>query len=276
MSAACLLMLGVVGLGADSPEAGSAEPRYDRAGPAEPAELVGPAGTAEPRGGTAPAAGTAVEGNFPPGPGLRYSFWVDTKSRVEKLDSELDFPRGHFDLVVPITSDPPPVPIRGNLTLPSTEGYFVTFGFMPVTNTVEMIPDGESEGTIEVKFGPPGDDEDEDILPLPRARTKLTLELFLELSDVRVDGKALDVGPNCRTADPLTIVIESTVYLQAQDPGQQPPATDTTSTFALPPLSGCGATEDLDPLLTGLISGPGNDLFTRLSIRCSPASDPTC
>ncbi|WP_216215746.1 hypothetical protein [Amycolatopsis aidingensis] len=249
--AICVLALSVVGLSADSSEPGpagqSAEHRYSEAVLAAAARQAAP---------TAEEPGTAADGNFPPGPGLRYSFWVDATSRVKKLNSEISFPRGQFDVVVPIGQ--PPNPMRGNLTLPNAEGYFVTFGFMPVTNTVEMVPDGVSEGLMTVGFQ-----------PVPHAEVDLTLKLFLALSDVRVDGEPLDVGPNCRTAEPLVIKIKDKVNLRPEDG-----ATTTNSTFEIPPFTGCGATEDLDPLLTGMISGPGNELSSTLSVRCSPASTP--
>lgn len=53
--------------------------------------------------------------------------------------------------------------------------------------------------------------------------------------------------------------------------GPYPPekrAGTVKSSFAIPAFTGCGATENLSPLITGLVSGPNNDLITYLGKLC--------
>jgi hypothetical protein len=78
----------------------------------------------------------------------------------------------------------------------------------------------------------------------------------LRISNVRVDRVPLNVGPNCRSAVPmkLDLVGKSPAYnLFTGGP--------LHDTVTIPRFAGCGTGgDDLDPLLTGMISGPGNGL----------------
>ncbi|WP_158893017.1 DUF6801 domain-containing protein [Amycolatopsis anabasis] len=206
----------------------------------------------------APSIQAAVAG-FPPRQGLKYGFWVDeTSTTIQKLGSKIQFGRGQFDSVIKVMS--PPADMWGNLTLPPASGYFVTFNFVPVTSTAELIQDGEATGKVTVN---------------PSAKTatvkELTLRAFTKLGDVKVDGVPLDVGPNCRTASPVIVRPKDTTVNLV--PGS-PPAT-VEADFEIPPFAGCGVTENLDRLFTGMVSGPGNKMTAKLSVRCSPLG-PRC
>ncbi|SFB64800.1 hypothetical protein SAMN05216266_1482 [Amycolatopsis marina] len=184
----------------------------------------------------------------PPGDGIVAGYWVDSVTRIAKLGSNLTVPRGRFDALVKSTGT-----LRGNLTLPAAKGYFVTFGIMPVTSTVELIPDGEATGTVKIVPGEHGLAADADV----------TAKILIALKDVRVDGVPLDAGPGCRTRIPASIRIKGVLGLTPEAP-----PTEVVSTFDMPSFSGCGVREDLDRVLSGLVSGPGNELRTTLSIRC--------
>ncbi|GAA2796256.1 hypothetical protein GCM10010470_34240 [Saccharopolyspora taberi] len=208
------------------------------------AGATGPGAAPEPR--PAPAAPA----------GLPVSYWIDNSvTRIQKLGSDMSIGRGRFDASADITQKP--YPITGTLQMPPADGYFVTFGFVPVTNAVEMVQDGETTGNLSnIQFVPGG----------IAADVHTTIPVAINVRQINVDGVPVDPGPNCRTATPAAIDINARLTF-LQDPSKVPPVPIET-TFEIPPFAGCGATEDLDPLLTGLISGPGNKLTSTLVLRC--------
>ncbi|WP_414940272.1 hypothetical protein [Amycolatopsis sp. cmx-11-51] len=202
--------------------------------------------------------------------GLKFSFYVGdeqqpTTSRVAKLGSDITFPQGLFDGMILGFTDKSP--ISGKLAIPATSSYFVSFRFMPATGTVELIPDGDSTGVVDVDTGATGDCKE--VGTIICAHTDVTSKVFIKLSNVKVDGKVLDVGPNCRTAQSAAVNIKALVPLAF-------PASSVkiTSTFSTPGFTGCGVREDLSPLLTGLVAGPGNTLVTNLKLRCVGSGAP--
>ncbi|EQD84479.1 DUF6801 domain-containing protein [Saccharopolyspora erythraea] len=205
------------------------------------------------------AAGPGADPDPPPVPaapaGLPVSYWIeDSVTRIAKLGSEMSIGRGRFEAR---TSLQKPYPVTGEVRLPSAQGYFVTFGFAPVTSTVEMVQGGETVGNLKGITFVNGDIVGE---------VDTTIQVVVRLHDVRVDGVALDVGPDCRTAAPAAIRVQGKLVFR-NNPNGVPPTPFTTA-YEIPPFTGCGVAEDLDPLLTGLISGPGNGLSGKLVLRC--------
>ncbi|WP_410663879.1 hypothetical protein [Amycolatopsis sp. lyj-84] len=239
------LLPAVLGLGALSLASASAAPApAQQAGPEQP-----------------PSAAQA---------GLKFGFYVGdeqqpTTSRVAKLGSDITFPQGRFDGMILGFTDKSP--ISGKLAIPSTSSYFVSFRFMPATGTVELVPDGDATGVVDVDTGATGDCKE--VGTAICAHTDVTSKVFIKLSDVKVDGKVLDVGPNCRTAQSAVVNIKALVPLAFPAPPVK-----VTSTFATPGFTGCGVREDLSPLLTGLVAGPGNTLVTNLKLRCVGSAGP--
>ncbi|WP_409463750.1 hypothetical protein [Amycolatopsis sp. GA6-003] len=212
-------------------------------------------------GDTAPAPAAA---NFPVG------FYVGdaqqpTTSRVAKLGSEISFPQGRFDGALLGLSGR--VPLTGKLSIPVTESYFVAFRFMPATATVELVPAGDVTGSTQVLTGK--DANCKKTQTNLCADSEVTAKVFVKLSNVKVDGKPLDVGPDCRTAQPAEVTLKALLPLAFP----APPAKVTT-TFTTPPFAGCVGREDLSRLFTGLVSGPGNTLVTDLVLRCVGSSGP--
>jgi hypothetical protein len=188
-----------------------------------------------------------------------------TTSHVAKLGSDIVFPQGRFDgFLGGLTST---VPISGKLSIPATDGYFVAFRFMPATSRVEIVPDGDAAGTATVKTGK--DSGCKAVGTSICADTDVTAKVFIKLSEAKVDGKVLDVGANCRTAQPASVNIKALVPISFP----APPA-KVTSTFTTPPFAGCAGHEDVSRLLTGLVAGPGNTLVTNLVLRCFGTAGP--
>ncbi|MFD9889297.1 hypothetical protein ACFWY9_08145 [Amycolatopsis sp. NPDC059027] len=160
------------------------------------------------------------------------------------------------------SADPAPGPAPAAQQTPAPSEFRMQFGFsvgdeqQPTTSHVAKLgsdivfPQGRFDGAI---LGSSG-------------RAPITGKL----SNVKVDGRVLDVGPNCRTAQPASVTIKSLLPLQANNP----PPVKVTTTFATPPFAGCGVREDLSPLLTGLVAGPGNTLVTNLKLRCIGSGAP--
>ncbi|MEV8314668.1 DUF6801 domain-containing protein [Streptomyces sp. NPDC059900] len=141
----------------------------------------------------------------------------------------------------------------GIMQLPDTEGTFLTFGFQPITAKVRFEPEPATIVNI--------------IRPGKRPVTRVGYRQHLRLYDVRVNGVPLDVGPRCRTSRPVET--ELTGSYPVSEGGLLEGELD------IPPLHGCGAGgEDLDTLLSGAVSGPGNALKIRQGRVCGAGS--TC
>ncbi|GAA2106446.1 hypothetical protein GCM10009780_59160 [Actinomadura alba] len=134
----------------------------------------------------------------------------------------------------------------GKPQLPPAKATFLTFGIMPTTATMELTQAPGTVIDIDVSESVP-DVGDRKVV------TILTSKLSIRIRDVRVNGVPLDVGPNCESVTPMAVTLFG-----------NPPEYDLntggplTGTATIPPFSGCGVGEDLDPLFTASVSGPGN------------------
>ncbi|MFJ8647629.1 DUF6801 domain-containing protein [Streptomyces sp. NPDC093546] len=171
---------------------------------------------------------------------------------------------------------------RGKPQLPPATSTFLTFGFMPTTATVELTAVGPMEI---VTHGYPLDEQGRQ----PEVST-VTGKVWIRLYDVKVNGTPLDVGPRCRSARPVDLVLTGRGYNDVDGlphgytvAGGGP----LTATAALPEFRGCragtgagpgvgvGAGEDLDRLFTASLSGAGNYMKMTQGPLCAPGS-PHC
>lgn len=132
--------------------------------------------------------------------------------------------------------------------LPPARATFLAFGFMPVSATLQLT----EVGTINI-IG---------VGTTSALKTNTAWSLMsLRVSDVQVNGRPLAVGAHCQTVRPLLI------KLTGLGTGPQPYTLQgggpLTGKVTIPPFTGCGVTEDLDPLFTGTVAGPGN--FAKLT-----------
>ncbi|MCT2592395.1 hypothetical protein LHJ74_21225 [Streptomyces sp. N2-109] len=126
----------------------------------------------------------------------------------------------------------------GLLDFPDSASAFLTFGFQPVSARIAF----ETEPATVVNLVKAG-----------RATTSVGYYQRLRLYDVRVNGVPLEVGDNCRSAHPMDT--ELTGAYPFMEGGLLKGEID------IPPFRGCGGErEDLDPLFTAAVSGPGNVL----------------
>jgi hypothetical protein len=136
---------------------------------------------------------------------------------------------------------------QGRPDLPPAPGSFWAFGFMPVTGTLRITQPEPSDIYAWSTFTLPVD-----------GLTTVKVKLSARIEDTTVNGVPLDVGENCRTATPIDATFTADYDHYSITNGGV-----LTGTITIPPFSGCGVDEDLDPIITGLVSGPGN--FVKLT-----------
>ncbi|MFF1911632.1 DUF6801 domain-containing protein [Streptomyces sp. NPDC058239] len=146
------------------------------------------------------------------------------------------------------------VDYNGKPQMPPTEATFLTFGFMPTTAKVELSLDGKIDiATISWRKRTPDNRF--------RETTTAAADMWVRLYDVKVNGEPLEVGPQCRSARPMRLVLKGDGVTGRQLPPSGYTVNDggpLTGYAEIPPFSGCGVTEDLDSLFTASVSGKGN------------------
>ncbi|MEU6108115.1 DUF6801 domain-containing protein [Streptomyces albidoflavus] len=251
-----------------------------------PSASTGP-DTREPGGAEAPPGRLRVEATDPKDAppciaeeptSLTLTAYVTGYSNVEKLEGASLIPLSCMVIEQGIAPDPEPddeylfrqpadveLSYQGRRQTPPAEATFLTYGFVPTTATMVLEQTEIMRLESDFYLGDP-----------VKLDTAIRASLVLRLSDVKVNGTPLDVGPNCRTETPLTshepepdrfpgphIVLDG--FGLAPWEGQPEGYTLTTggpltSEVTIPAFTGCGTSdgEDLDRLLTAAISGPGN------------------
>jgi hypothetical protein len=151
---------------------------------------------------------------------------------------------------------------QGRPQLPPVRATFLAFRFVPVTATLmvtELTP--IRIRSVSGITAPP--------YPIT---VQATTTVRIRISDVDVNGVPLAIGPRCRpvTTTRLTLI--------GRGDNTIPPRGYTVPTggplsgrLTIPAFTDCGITENLDPLLTGSISGPGNFVLMTQGKLCGPA-----
>jgi uncharacterized protein DUF6801 len=124
------------------------------------------------------------------------------------------------------------------MTLPPIKTTVLTFGFEPTTATMTTTQIGPS--FVE--------NWQHDGVPM----ASVTGQVDIALSDVHVNGVPLDVGPRCHTSTPVQLNLSG---IPPYNPLLGGPLEGVLN---IPPFTGCGVTENLDPLLNAPLSGPNN------------------
>ena len=137
--------------------------------------------------------------------------------------------------------------------LPPAHATFLGFGFVPVSATMQLTEIGTTN-----------------VFAIGTASTLTINRVFSEVSlrvyDVKVNGVPLSVGPHCQSVHPIVLRLIGS-------PNSIPPYSiqgggPLTGEITIPPFTGCGVGEDLDPLFTASISGPGNSVVLTQGIPC--------
>lgn len=196
----------------------------------------------------------------PPSPapnGARFCAYVTGYANVAKLNARVRQPPGIVNIGPTNFAIPACVPpmfavvcqdanllpnLDGEPVLPEVSSSLLPFGFVPTTAKMQLTQVGFGFAHVELHLIDP-----------PKNTAVVTGSYVARLYDAQVNGVPLDLGPNCRTATNVEVRVL----------GKPPQYTLTgggplNGVVEIPPFTGCGATEDLDPLITGLVSGPGN------------------
>lgn len=151
---------------------------------------------------------------------------------------------------------------NGRHELPPFKTTLLTFGFMPVTASIELSEQKPIQIVSESEVNPPF-----------TINVVSTAEISIRIYDVMVNGKPLDVGSHCQTETPFALV------LRGKGINSLPPVGYTvstggplTGTVTIPRFSGCGVGENLDPLFSASVSGPGNFTLQTQGQICFPSN----
>lgn len=155
---------------------------------------------------------------------------------------------------------------RGQREFPPARATFLAFGVMPVTATAYLTEVASAPVTAVIYQDQSG------LLGQNAPYTVVSVShVALRIGDVTVNGKPLNVGPDCRTVSPLSspgnpLRLKTGLVLSGGSfPGDATPlyagiqfGGALAGTAAIPPFTGCGINGDLDPLITASISGSGD------------------
>ncbi|MYW96669.1 hypothetical protein G3I59_40195 [Amycolatopsis rubida] len=144
-----------------------------------------------------------------------------------------------------------PSTISGTVGFRPTAATFLGFGFVPVTATVEFLP-VDYHHTKLIEFNGK--------LVLTGDFLTTHIQVMARMSNAKVNGVPLDLGPDCVTAKPISLNLSgkykaTTGGILSTDPNSPDP---DYRGFALPPFVHCGTAEPLSPLLTGMASTTTN------------------
>ncbi|WHM35589.1 DUF6801 domain-containing protein [Streptomyces sp. BPTC-684] len=140
----------------------------------------------------------------------------------------------------------------GLLRFPDAPSTFLTFGFQPISAKVSFEP--EPVTVVNIRRG-------------ETFTTTIAYRQYLRIHDVRVNGVPMDVGPRCRTARPFDTVLSGAYNFLTGG--------ILDGEIAIPPFAGCGSRgEDLSPLFTAAVSGPGNAVRIRQGQLAGAGSAP--
>jgi hypothetical protein len=126
---------------------------------------------------------------------------------------------------------------------PPATATFLDFGFMPVTATLQLT----EIGTLNIYGVGTG---------FALSTNTSWARMDLRIYDVRVNGKPLNVGPDCETSKALLIGL--TGFGSGPHPYSLSGGGPLTGYVTIPPFTHCGVTENLDDLITGTVSGEDN------------------
>ncbi len=127
--------------------------------------------------------------------------------------------------------------------LPPARATFLAFGFMPVQATMQLTEIGTMNViTIGKTFS---------------LHTNTIWSLMaLRVYDVKVNGRPLPVGRSCRPVHPILTVLVGRAH--SRPPYSLLGGGPLTGTIDIPRFTGCGVSENLDPILNATVAGPGN------------------
>jgi hypothetical protein len=167
-------------------------------------------------------------------------FWgnVTGETVLAKPAVTMPIPKSSFAATIDLADGK----IVGDMKVPGLTMKMKLLGLAPVTSTVRLVPVGQTVGAADLANGK------------IQATTKFTIEVVRSASDWAPDVNLVQAG--CTTSAPSEAVLHNTGPIDLAG------TTPLEGTFAVPAFKSCGV---LTPLLTQLISGPGNTLKINLA-----------
>lgn len=188
---------------------------------------------------------------------------IVTTSTVRKLGAKVASPPGFMingALLLRITHDTGELydtRVTGSTVFKPVTATFLGFGFVPVSADVEFLPvDYQNSKMIDITGTLTLDENSVSYLTSH-------LQVMARLSGAKVNGVPLELGDDCVTAKPIEIDVTGPyeafgVGHIGTDPNSPDPK---FRGFTLPAFKNCGSgSQQLSPLLTGMSSGPGNQV----------------
>jgi len=189
---------------------------------------------------------------------------IVTTSTVRRLGAKVASPPGFIingALTVRITSDTGELidtTVTGSAAFKPVTAVFLGFGFVPVSAQVEFLPlDYKNSKMIDITGALTTDENSVSILTSH-------LSVMARLSNAKVNGVPLDLGDDCVTAKPIELDVTGPYEpFGVGHIGTDPKSPDPKFRgFDLPAFKNCGTgSQQLSPLLTGMSSGPGNQVM---------------
>ncbi|MBO0825311.1 MAG: hypothetical protein J2P27_15895 [Actinobacteria bacterium] len=170
---------------------------------------------------------------------LTASYPINGTTHVAKTNSDLTLGPGTLTATADLTTNQI---TSGTLTLPSATGTFTELGFIPVTATVAFEQVGQVTGTIDRVTG----------------AVTATADVTLQITDLKVAGVDVGVGPACQTVQPASITVTTGPGFNILAGG---PA---SGTYTIPQFSKCGLLGIETPVINAVIPGPGNTISLTL------------
>ena len=182
--------------------------------------------------GLALGAGSATAAQ--PDASLYASYPVNGTTTIASTNSSMALGPGTLAAVLDVGTGA----ITGNLTLPPATGSFTEFGIVPVTATAAFIQVGQITGQ-DVNGG-----------------ITSTAQETIRLTDLKVAGLDIPIGPHCQTVTPATINLTSGTGFNVLIGGP------VNGTYTIPDFGDCGLL--ITPVLNLLLPGPGNTISLTL------------
>lgn len=134
--------------------------------------------------------------------------------------------------------------------LPPVRSTFLSFGFMPTTATLQITQPGTlNVASVGTNSG---------LLTSSQVQSLASIRV----EKVLVNGAPLNVGPHCHTVRPFPLVLNAGPGYSIQAGGV------LSGTITVPPFTGCGVGENLDPIFNASVSGPGNFAQLTQGVLC--------
>jgi hypothetical protein len=147
---------------------------------------------------------------------------------------------------------------QGRHEFPPARATLLAFGFMPVSATLQL----SEIGTVNaISVGPEVPSScKHNCQQIVTVSSRVTLRIY----NVTVNGVSLNVGPSCQSATPFDIILKG-IFPEYTVPG----GGTLGGSVTIPPFTGCrDGTENLDPIFTASVSGPGNDVLLTQGAPC--------